>query len=272
MNKAESRTEDAKKGGRGMSGQQSGRERADYGIDGPNAVRNTAVVSVMSLALGAVLYGKLRPLRPVLATVVLNLGVCSSLVGLVLVSGMVWSSKVGKLRARDHLIESLALRGDESVLDVGCGRGLLLIAAAKRLTTGKAVGVDIWSAKDQSGNRPEATLENARIELVAERVEVKDGDARLLPFKDGTFDVVVSSLVLHNIHDSDERRQAVREMVRVLKEDGRVAVLDALHTGEYANVLRESGMVDVERTEPRFLFFCPSRIVWGRKPCTLRSD
>jgi arsenite methyltransferase len=52
--------------------------------------------------------------------------------GLVLVGGMVWSSKVGKLRVRDRLIESLSLRGDESVLDVGCGRGLLLIAAAKQ--------------------------------------------------------------------------------------------------------------------------------------------
>jgi cyclopropane fatty-acyl-phospholipid synthase-like methyltransferase len=72
------------------------------------------------------------------------------------------------------------------VLDVGCGRGLLLIGAAKRLTTGKAVGVDIWQTEDLSGNRPEATLENARLERVAERVGVKDGDARRLPFADGT--------------------------------------------------------------------------------------
>jgi ribonucleotide reductase alpha subunit len=87
------------------------------------------------------------------------------------------------------VLDSLKLRGDETVLDVGCGRGLLLIGAAKRLTTGKAVGVDIWNAEDLSGNRPEATLENARLERVAERVEVKDGDARRLPFADGTFDV-----------------------------------------------------------------------------------
>ena len=88
---------------------------------------------------------------------VLNLGVCSFGAGSALVSGMVWSSKVGKLSARDRLIEALSLRGDESVLDVGCGRGLLLIAAAKLLTTGKAVGVDLWSAKDQSDNLPEST-------------------------------------------------------------------------------------------------------------------
>ena len=149
--------------------------RVDYGIDGPVAAQGVIIASVISLALGGAVYGKRRPLRPVLAGMVLKLGVCSFVAGLSLVGGMVWSSKVGKLRARDHLIESLSLRGDESVLDVGCGRGLLLIAAAKRLTTGKAVGVDIWSAKDQSDNRPEATWANARAEGVADRVEVKDG-------------------------------------------------------------------------------------------------
>lgn len=75
---------------------------------------------------------------------------------------MVWDCKVGKLRSRDRLLDGLALRGDETVLDVGCGRGLLLIGAAKRLTTGTAVGVDIWQTEDLSGNRPEATLESHR--------------------------------------------------------------------------------------------------------------
>ncbi len=77
---------------------------------------------------------------------------------------MIWDSKVGKLWSRDRLLDALKLRGDELVLDVGCGRGLLLIGAAKRLTTGKALGVDIWNVEDLSGNRPEATLENARLE------------------------------------------------------------------------------------------------------------
>jgi ubiquinone/menaquinone biosynthesis C-methylase UbiE len=80
--------------------------------------------------------------------------------------------------------------------------------------------VDIWQSKDQSGNHPEATYKNARLEGVADRVEVKNGDARQLPFEDGTFDVVVSSLVLHNIHDTTERKKAIQEIVRVLKGGG----------------------------------------------------
>ena len=42
---------------------------------------------------------------------------------------MVWSSRVGKLKLRDTLLDGLTWRGDENVLDVGCGRGLLLIGA-----------------------------------------------------------------------------------------------------------------------------------------------
>ena len=144
---------------------------------------------------------------------------------------MVWDSKVGKLWARDRLLGGLALRGDETVLDVGCGRGLLLIGAAKRLTTGKAVGVDIWNAEDLSGNRPDATLENARLEGVAERVEVKDGDARRLPFADGAFDVVVTKDALHNIYNGAERDTAVREIARVLRPGCRLFFGDVRHTG-----------------------------------------
>ena len=170
-------------------------------------------------------------------------------IGWLIVAGwMVWDSKVGKLWSRDRLLDGLHLRGDETVLDVGCGRGLLLIGAAKRLTTGKAVGVDIWQTEDLSGNRPEATLENARLEGVAERVEVKDGDARRLPFADGTFDVIVTKDALHNIYNAAERRTAVREIVRALRPGGRLFIGDVRHTGQYMQVLRECGVQDLRRS------------------------
>lgn len=112
---------------------------------------------------------------------------------------MVRSSRVGKLRERDRLLDELSWRGDEWVLDVGGGRGLLLIGAAKRLTTGRAIGLDLWRRQDQPGNDPAATMANAQAEGVAERVELRDGDARQLPFGNQTFDLVVSSMALHNI-------------------------------------------------------------------------
>src|SRR3954466_7668625 len=175
----------------------TGGERADYGIDGPAAVAGLLIAGGLCLAAAA---------------------------------AMLRSSKVGKLRARDELIGALPWCGDERVLDVGCGRGLLLIAAAKRLTTGKATGVDVWHSVDQADNRPEATWANARAEGVADRIEVHNADARQLPFPDNTFNVIVSSLVLHNIHGRIERAKAVREIARVLKPGGRVALLDVAHT------------------------------------------
>ena len=88
---------------------------------------------------------------------------------------MVWSSRVGKFMARDQLLDGLQLRGDENVLDVGCGRGLLLIGAAKRLTSGKAAGLDFWSQEDLGTTAKARRLENATIEGVTERVEVWTG-------------------------------------------------------------------------------------------------
>ena len=116
-----------------------------------------------------------------------------------------------------------------------------MIGAAKRLTTGRAVGIDIWQAEDLSGNEPAATSNNAMIEGVADRVEVQTADARKLPFDDASFDVVLSCAALHNIYDAGERQTAVREIARVLKVGGRVLIVDVRHLREYARTLRDAG-------------------------------
>ncbi len=100
----------------------------------------------------------------------------------------------GKFLVWAELLDRLGLRGDERILDLGCGRGAVLLMAAQRLTTGRAVGVDLWQGADQSGNSLEATRRNAVAEGVADRVELHTGDMRALPFKDGGFDLVLSSL------------------------------------------------------------------------------
>jgi ubiquinone/menaquinone biosynthesis C-methylase UbiE len=161
--------------------------------------------------------------------------------------GMVRYSKVGKLRIRDQILEPIPWRGDERVLDVGCGRGLLLIGAARRLTTGKAVGLDRWAPGALTGNRPEAVLDNARLEGVPDRVEVKEGDVRQLPFADASFDVVLSNFVVHEVNNGAEREQMLREMVRVLKPGGRLALVDFIFTGKCVRVLKEIGIADAKR-------------------------
>jgi hypothetical protein len=76
-------------------------------------------------------------------------------------------SLAGKFRHRDRILAKVPWAGTEMVRDVGAGRGLLLIGAAKHLTTGHATGIDIWNAEDLSGNAPGALLADIDIEGVA---------------------------------------------------------------------------------------------------------
>jgi SAM-dependent methyltransferase len=235
----------------------------DYGIDAPRAVSVLFVLSAIGLGVAALLYG--FGLWHIFAVQIAGIALVLGAIDLLIVAfAMLWYSRIGKMRLRDRLLDLIAWKGDERVLDIGCGRGLLLIGAAHRLSNGKVAGVDIWSNVDLSGNRPEATLENARRAGVVDRVEVHNADAQRLPFADGSFDVVISSLVLHNIPSREGRQQAVREIARVLKTGGRIAVLDLRHTGDYVRVLRECGLADARRAPVGiFLTWLFPILTWG---------
>ena len=131
----------------------------------------------------------------------------------------------GKLRIWERELDRAGLQGDEQLLDLGCGRGAVLIAAARRLPTGRAVGADRWT-RDQSGNSPEVTLANAAAAGVADRVEVHTADMTALPFPDGSFDVVTSALAIHNIPTQGGRYRAVDEAMRVLRPGGQLLIAD----------------------------------------------
>jgi arsenite methyltransferase len=88
----------------------------------------------------------------------------------------------GKLRVWERELDQLKLRGDEQLLDLGCGRGAVLIAAAQRLPRGRAVGVDLWRSQDQIGNDPDVTRTNAAAAGVDDRVELHTADMTALPF------------------------------------------------------------------------------------------
>ena len=131
----------------------------------------------------------------------------------------------GKLRIWERELDRAGLQGDERLLDLGCGRGAVLIAAARRLPTGRAVGADLWT-RDQSGNSPEVTLANAAAAGVADRVEVHTADMTVLPFPDGSFDVVTSALAIHNIPSPEGRYRALDEAMRVLRPGGQMLIAD----------------------------------------------
>lgn len=240
--------------------------KLDYGLDAPGVFRGLLSGGLIALGIGTFL--SLWAQRSHsgatvgVASFVFNAGI-GCLIGAAL---MFASSRLGKFRVRDRILRDLHLRGDETVLDVGCGHGLLLIAVAKLLSNGRAVGVDLWSQADQSNNSREATMNNAVFEGVAERVEVHDGDMRKLPFADETFDAVVAHFAIHNISGREGRREAIREIVRVLKPGGQVALSDLKSVGLYADELRKLSMDSLRISLPSFWTWPPSRIVTARKP------
>ena len=129
---------------------QPAKGKAKYGWDAPGIMLGMLAVGAALVAVGVALT-MLRPFA------------CSEAVGLVvIVAGavpltlglaMLQYGFFGKTRTRDAILGLVTWRGDEAVLDVGTGAGMLMIGAAKRLTRGgRAVGIDVWSAKDLSDN------------------------------------------------------------------------------------------------------------------------
>src|SRR6476646_6473943 len=230
-----------------------GNRAPNYGIDAPLAVRNLLIVAalgIISLITRLLGVWSRQDLIAVIARPLMGAGLSCGAMGL----WMIYDSRIGKVREREFYLDKIAWRGDERVLDVGCGLGLFLIGAARRLKTGRAVGIDLWQAEDLSGNTPAGTLNNATIEGVADKVEVHTGDARKLPFDDASFNVVLSSMALHNIYNAGERQTAVREIARVLAPGGRVLIVDVRHTSKYAATLRDAGLTDTRSVQGVFSY------------------
>jgi arsenite methyltransferase len=222
--------------------------RGRYGVDGDYRLIPAPVLLVGYLLI--CLAATVLAVRW-LATGHTLLGLAAAVVSVVLVASgaSVWRfSRRGKFEVWARLLTGLGLRGDERVLDLGCGRGAVLLTAAKLVPRGSVVGVDIWRA-DQTGNSMQATLANAQAEGVADRVELHTRDMTDLQFPDESFDLVVSNFAIHNLPDDDARQTAIHEAVRVLRPGGQIAIADLAHTHRYAAGLEQRGMAGVARRD-----------------------
>jgi SAM-dependent methyltransferase len=223
--------------------------RGEYGYDGSfhtvSARTQLAAVGAGSAALlmgAGFCLGRGRRLAAALsaAQVLLAVGIIGT------AAWYIYATRSGKFRVWDGVLDDLRLRGDETLLDLGCGRGAVLLAAAKRLPGGRAIGVDLWQA-DQTDNSPQATLANAELENVADRIELHTADMTALPLSDDSVDVVVSNLAIHNIPTRAGRRLALDQAIRVLRPGGRLAIADLWETQQHADHLRELGWRNVRR-------------------------
>lgn len=219
--------------------------RPSYGIDAPGLVRGFVAIGMIALVV-TIVSVRIGWTLPAVATSLV------ALYGLSMATLMVVWSRFLKSRERDAVLAALTWRGDEQVLDVGCGRGLMLIGAAARLVPGKgrATGIDIWRASDQWQNTVEAVSANVASAGVQDRVAVETADMRALPFADARFDLVLSHWAVHNLDAAADRDLALGEMARVLRPGGTVVLADIAYRDLYSNRLAALGLSDQRRIAP----------------------
>jgi ubiquinone/menaquinone biosynthesis C-methylase UbiE len=131
----------------------------------------------------------------------------------------VWLAMFGKERGfREKLLQLARIGSGEQVLDVGCGTGTLAIAAKRQVgASGTVYGVD---ASPEMLARAQKKAKRAGVEVL-----FQNAIAEALPFPDGQFDAVLSTVMLHHLPQKS-RLRAAHEIRRVLKPGGRILAVD----------------------------------------------
>jgi len=218
----------------------------DYAFQIPRQFRYPLPAFITSFLIGCTLYFILQA-YPIWAKVSAAICIFAGIVYVGICAVLKRITNLGRrLQARDRFIAAIPWRGDEAVLDVGCGNGIITMAAAQQLKDGLVTGIDVWT-EGSGENRPEAFEQNAIIEGVADRVQLQNEGVRQLSYTDGAFDVVISGLTIH--HLGFDTQKAIEEMTRVLKPGGWLAIYDEPSTIFYsAKLMRQAGLKIEKKT------------------------
>lgn len=234
-----------------------------YGFDAPEAIKRFAIYSVLMIV--AIIVTLIFFPKTIIFMVIISIMIAITITFIFPIVSILIGSLYFKFRERDWLFSNITLHGNENILDVGCGRGLLLIKAAKQLTTGKVYGLDLWVQADQAFNSKEATLQNVKHENVQDKIEIHTGDMQNIPFLDSSMDVVISSWAIHNIYNLNNREKALAEIIRVTKPNGQIAILDIDHAPAYKDYFIKNGLKEVQLLGPRYTFGNKTYLVLAKK-------
>jgi ubiquinone/menaquinone biosynthesis C-methylase UbiE len=160
------------------------------------------------------------------------------------------------------VLANLDWNGEGRALDIGCGNGALTIKLAQEHTKAQIVGVDCWGKKWEYSKN--ACERNAVIERVSERVTFQKANAAALPFDDGYFDSAVSNFVFHMVGNSKDKREVIREALRVVKKGGGFSFQDEFlvkplfgEIDDLIETIKSWGISKVEFVQTRDADFIP---------------
>jgi SAM-dependent methyltransferase len=148
-----------------------------------------------------------------------------------------FSPRGGNVQAqiRELLLNRLDWTGEGKAIDIGCGNAPLTVSLAKKFPTAAVTGIDYWGGRWAYSKQ--ICEKNAEFESVSNRVNFQKASASALPFDDEYFDAAVSNLVFHEVSDTKDKRDVIKEALRVVKKGGSFAFQDLfLVKGIYGEV------------------------------------
>ncbi len=144
-----------------------------------------------------------------------------------------FSPRGGSLQEKVYtlIVENLGTPAPENALDIGTGNGVLALKLAQKYPAAQVTGLDYWG---KNWEYSQAICEaNARTMQVADRVRFLKGDAAALDFDNATFAAVVSNLTFHEVKSAPQKREVVREALRILRSGGKFAFVDYFYESRY---------------------------------------
>ncbi|HLZ69392.1 MAG TPA: class I SAM-dependent methyltransferase [Dehalococcoidia bacterium] len=120
-------------------------------------------------------------------------------------------------RLKNRVIDLAQLAPGQRLLDLGCGTGTLVLMAHRRQPDATVIGVD--------GDPTILGIARRKARRAGIAVQFDEGMAYALPYADGSFDSVVSTLMFHHL-TPDQRQRTLAEVRRVLRPGGRLVIGD----------------------------------------------